>query len=196
MLSLVIGAAAFALLILSDFLMLKGRKAAAYICGFAGIFGIIGSTLLLFLFTDFNFILKNSLVPRLIAAVFALVFLCLLVYTLLFALPAVQTYFVRKKIQDLVDTGVYALSRHPGVLWLGFCYLFIWLATANVLLLWACIVFTVMDIVHVAIQDIYVFPKTIDRYDEYKKYTPFLIPTWNSVRRAVLRKRECSIGED
>ena len=63
-----------------------------------------------------------------ISAVFlaaALLFLGLLIYTLFFALPFDETY-VKENHERLAYTeGVYALCRHPGVLWFAGFY-FAW----------------------------------------------------------------------
>lgn len=60
-----------------------------------------------------------------ISAVFltaALLFLGLLIYTLFFALPFDETY-VKENHERLAYTeGVYALCRHPGVLWFAGFY--------------------------------------------------------------------------
>ena len=55
------------------------------------------------------------------------VFLFLLVYTLFFALPFGKTY-IKGDSRRVCDTGVYALCRHPGFLWLAGAYLFAFLA--------------------------------------------------------------------
>jgi len=194
-LSLLIGAAAFALLIFSDFLALKNKKASAFVCALAGLVGLLGATAHLVGLTDWEIFFRDNLALRLIAVIVALSFLSLLIYTLFFALPASKTYSFDNNKLMLVDTGVYAICRHPGVIWLGMFYFFAWLATSNAFLLIGCVLFTIMDIVYVVFQDIFIFPKTINRYFEYKKYTPFLIPTRKSLRRA-FKKGGCAAGEE
>lgn len=94
-------------------------------------------------------------------------------YALFGALPFTKTY-VEGNFNEVIDTGVYALCRHPGVWGFFFAYLFLFLATGKLLVLVACIIWTLMDIVHVWVQDVYFFPKTLKGYDQYKQTTPFL----------------------
>ena len=44
-------------------------------------------------------------------------FLCFLIYTLFFALPFETTYIQESRYREAYTEGVYALCRHPGVLW-------------------------------------------------------------------------------
>ena len=72
--------------------------------------------------------------------------------------------------------GLYALCRHPGVLFLILFYFFIAIAARVTALFWSFFLFSVLDIVLAIWEDCRVFPKILDGYDEYKKNTPFLIP--------------------
>ena len=49
----------------------------------------------------------------------------------------------------------------------------------------ALLLFTLGDVLYVFYQDRCVFPHTIDRYREYRKTTPFLIPTASSIKEAL-----------
>ena len=98
----------------------------------------------------------------------------LMFYALFGALPFKKTY-VEDKENQTIDTGVYALCRHPGVWGFFMMYLFLFLATGNILLLYACILWTALDIIHVWIQDVYFFPKTLQGYETYQQTTPFLL---------------------
>lgn len=50
--------------------------------------------------------------------------------------------------------------------------------------------FSILDILYVVIQDMIIFPKQFADYDDYKKTTPFLIPTPGSVKRALGKAHE------
>ena len=104
-----------------------------------------------------------------------------LVYTLFFALP-VGSYADDGRV-ELVDRGIYALCRHPGVWWLGLFYLLVWLWCEQTPILWGGLLFTALDILYVYWQDRWVFEKSIEGYAEYKSRTPFLIPSGGSIRR-------------
>ena len=84
-----------------------------------------------------------------------------------------------------MTTGVYALCRHPGVWGFFFMYLFLFLASGNELMLFATIVWTTLDVVHVWIQDVYFFSKTLVGYEDYQKTTPFLMINAKSVARCL-----------
>ena len=76
----------------------------------------------------------------------------------------------------MCKSGVYALCRHPGVLWLAGFYLFLWLALGGVVPLAAFVVFGLLDVIYVVIQDRIIFPALFDDYGEYQEQVPFLRP--------------------
>lgn len=100
-----------------------------------------------------------------------------LIHTLFFAIKFEDAYINGSK-QKLCTTGIFALCRHPGVLFLSGAYLFAGLATGRVEILWLCLILTFCNIAYVTIQDMYTFPILFDKYSEYKESTPFLIPNF------------------
>ena len=102
--------------------------------------------------------------------------LLLLVYSLFFALPFQQTYLEEAAERRAYDRGVYALCRHPGVLWFILFYLCCWLARGSDALFWAWVLFSLLNVGYIVLQDLYIFPRTFGNYGEYRKTTPFLIP--------------------
>lgn len=119
------------------------------------------------------------------AGFLAAVALVLMVYSLFFALPFKETYVNPKEKNSVIDTGMYALCRHPGVIWFFFFYLFLWLASGANLMLWAGLIWTFMDVLHVYIQDRWLFSRGLKGYEHYRKTTPFLIPTLPSIKRSL-----------
>ena len=109
----------------------------------------------------------------------------LLVYSLFLELPFSKTYGGSKHSSELVDTGTYALCRHPGVLWFGLTFFFFFFATGAVLLIPAGIIWTAVDIIHVYFEDKFFFPKMFPSYKNYSKSTPMLIPNKRSIRRCI-----------
>lgn len=110
-------------------------------------------------------------------------FLCLLVYTLFFALPFEATYVEESKYREAYTEGIYALCRHPGVLWFGGVYLCagaLWESLEGTVFAVAVVL---LNILYAAFQDVYSFPRTFSNYEEYKKTTPFLVPNRGSIRR-------------
>lgn len=130
----------------------------------------------------------QSYVPlpsRLLFGMLSVGSLFLIIYTLFFALPFRKTYCESENANIVIDTGMYALCRHPGVIWFFFFYLFLWIASGKTVMMQAGIVWTVMDIIHVYVQDHWIFPRTLDDYQRYKERAPFLIPNLSSIRKCM-----------
>ena len=97
-------------------------------------------------------------------------------YSVLFMeLPFDETYTETDKL-PLVDTGAYAVCRHPGFWFLLIAYASACIAFFSAKALWFTILTNLLNLLYIYIEDVYVFPKTIDRYNDYKKRVPFLIP--------------------
>lgn len=124
----------------------------------------------------------------LIFSAMAFISLLLLIYTLFFAVPFGDTYLASKPPQ-ICTTGIYALSRHPGGLWFMSFYLFLWLALPDPVLLLGGILFSVLNLFYILLQDRLVFMKTFADYSEYKKSTPFLFPTYQSCKQCIKTSR-------
>lgn len=124
-------------------------------------------------------------------SILALVFLILLVYTLFFALPFHDTYIYgdkeEKSAPSACQSGVYALCRHPGVIWFVGFYFSLWLMIPDSLLLSAAVIFSILNIAYVVFQDKWTFMRSFSDYSQYKKNTPFLIPTFQSITRRKCR---------
>jgi protein-S-isoprenylcysteine O-methyltransferase Ste14 len=115
----------------------------------------------------------------------AIIFMMLLIYTLFFAIPFEDTYIKAGTPPKTCTTGLYALSRHPGVLWFMGFYLSLWLALSGALLLTAGILFSLFNLLYIVLQDRWTFMKVFPDYGEYKKHTPFLIPSRQSFLRCL-----------
>ena len=109
----------------------------------------------------------------------AAVFLALLVYTLFFALPVEASYAKPGEKRSACTTGVYALCRHPGVLWFTGLYLCLWLCTG--LPLWEAALYSGLNVLLVVFEDRCVFPARLEGYGGYQASTPFLVPNRRSI---------------
>ncbi len=116
------------------------------------------------------------------------IFFVLLVYTLFFSLPVKASYNAPGQKRRVCTQGVYALCRHPGVLWFVGLYLCLW--AGGGLPLWEAAVFSATNILLVLFEDVCVFPALLMGYESYKHFTPFLLPNrrsirlcWNMIRR-------------
>lgn len=117
-----------------------------------------------------------------------LMFLGLLVYTLFFALPFKETYTDGDNSQEpakVCKKGMYALCRHPGVLWLAGAYVCLAVEFSTVGVIVNSILFVVLDVIYVIFQDKWTFVRTFADYEEYKRETPFLIPCAGSIRKCL-----------
>ncbi len=109
----------------------------------------------------------------------------LLVYSLFLELPFVKTYGKKQHSNELVDTGTYALCRHPGVLWFGLMFFFFFFTTGAKQLIPAGIIWTSIDVFHVYLQEKLFFPKMFPRYKDYMRDVPMLIPTGKSIKKCI-----------
>ncbi|MGI6685579.1 MAG: hypothetical protein ACOX47_08970 [Bacillota bacterium] len=115
--------------------------------------------------------------------ILAAISLLLIPYALFFALPFRKTYIETENKNTVVDQGMYALCRHPGVMWFFFFYFFLWLTSGKMTVMWAGMIWTIMDIIHVYVQDRWLFPKTLIGYDSYQEKVPFLVPNLKSIKQ-------------
>lgn len=115
--------------------------------------------------------------------ILAVLMLALLLYTVFGAVDCGPAR--ADGLRPLVSTGVYALCRHPGVLWLSGMYFWVWCARDQKAWLLAWLLFSGADILYVFWQDRWLFPLSIQNYREYQKSTPFLVPNPGSIRRCL-----------
>lgn len=116
----------------------------------------------------------------------ALTFLSLLVYTLFFALPFVETYFSFDQTKA-VRTGMYGLSRHIGVLWFILMYACLSLLFKDHAFTLFAVISSLMNLGYIIIQDNYTFIRIFCDYQEYKKEVPFLIPSYKTIKRVLFK---------
>lgn len=108
--------------------------------------------------------------------------LSFLIYSLFINLPFRETYVARGVGSKLVTTGLYALARHPGVLFLALTLSSLILAFRSRLLLIAAPIWLLLDTVMVVIEDRYFFQRMFPEYIRYCQETPMLLPNKKSTR--------------
>lgn len=111
-------------------------------------------------------------------------FLLMLIYTLFFALPFSDTY-VKEAKPRVCSHGVYALCRHPGVLWFTGMYACFALAMPTLPVILGGTVFSLCNVLYVVMQDMWTFPNYFIDYQSYQKRVPFLIPTVKSGKACI-----------
>lgn len=116
---------------------------------------------------------------------FGIMMFGLLIYTLFFALPFESTYVEENKQRLAYTEGVYALCRHPGVLWYGGMYLCMAGMIRTQQSVMQAVVFILWNIAYVILQDRIIFPRTFTNYGDYKRTAPFLFPNKRSMKRCL-----------
>ena len=112
-------------------------------------------------------------------------------YSSLFgALPVKETYIGTYPAQKLVDSGLYAMCRHPGAIFFPLMSVCLALGLGSVSLLNSSLLASSLNLLYVLFQDQVVFPATIPGYGSYRQRVPFLLPTAQSIARALGRSTD------
>lgn len=122
--------------------------------------------------------------PSVLLLILAAVALVGMVIALFFTLPK-DTYTKPGRRRKTYKGKLYALCRHPGVLFYCLFYVLLWLAMPSPHGAIELILFCVGNIIYMVIQDLWSFPIIFYDYDEYKKRTPMFFPTIKSIRRCI-----------
>ena len=137
--------------------------------------------------------MEKLLLRTIVCSIISVIGLFALVYTLFFAFPAEDAYgknTIEKKHREAYTEGVYALSRHPGVLFMVLIYIGLYGAFLSEPMLVLLLATTVCNVAYVVFQDIWTFPRLFSNYEEYKKCTPFLIPSGKSIGRCIKTRKK------
>ena len=174
-----LGTAGFILYLFYDINSLKWQNRILHKFFWAGTFCVIISAV--WSMTDTAF--ENRRLPIVTACgLGGLFFLALLIYTLFFAIPFDETYVEESRGRMACREGVYALCRHPGVLWFAGLFLCLWGVTGDRVRGIYFLSMILWNLLYVVFQDIATFPRTFINYGEYKKTTPFILPDRKSIR--------------
>lgn len=119
-----------------------------------------------------------------VAAVLTVVGFLGMIYSIAIEIPFRRAWIDRGHTGNLVTTGTYSVSRHPGVLWTT-----LWVACAgfatrsrDLIRLWPIVI--AADVVHVWIQDRWLLPHVFgDEYRAYQRRVPFLVPRLGDLMR-------------
>jgi len=96
----------------------------------------------------------------------------------------VEVRFVGRGAERVVDSGTYALCRHPGFWWFTAAAPLVACAADSADLLAAAPAWAAAEFLLVYAEDRWFFPAIFGpEYDAYKKRTPFLVPDRESARR-------------
>lgn len=184
MILLGIGILGFGLLLLFDISSLANKNLLKYFFGITGFLSIFVSSILIV--AKFSYIFEIDLAYRLISLVLGIIFLVLLIYSV-FIEVGKKTYTIENE-HSLVTDGTYALSRHPGVVWMLLLYIFGAIFFQNLLAIYAALIWTTVNIIYVSIQERYIFHKIFDNYDTYRESTPMIFPNYQSIEKFITTK--------
>jgi len=107
--------------------------------------------------------------------------LSMVIYSLFINLPFRKTYIATGVGDKLIRTGLYALVRHPGVIWfIPFMVSLVLVSKSNLILI-AAPIYILLDIVLVVMQDKVFFGRMFHGYDSYQRETPMLVPNRRSI---------------
>ena len=177
-----LGLGAFALFFLSDYNDWRLRKKRLKLCFPLG--GVLLLAAICLRWGEAGAVVSGWL--RGVVFLLGAGFLALLVYTLFFAIPLEASYARPGEKRSVCTTGVYALCRHPGVLWFAGVYACLWLAAG--LPLWEAALYSGLNVLLVVFEDRCVFPAQLEGYDAYQAQTPFLLPNRQSIRACRMKK--------
>jgi len=178
MLFILSGAIGFLFMLGSDLVGIKKNNVAQSLLAFFGTIIIVSSSVGILLVGN-TYQLDVGL--RVLFGAIGLVFLFFLIYSVL-----IEVKKNKAESNQLVTSGTYALSRHPGVLWLFFYYVFGSLSFANTDILIAGIVWSLINVIYVIVQEKVIFTRIFSNYEIYKKETPMLLPTRSSIKKCLV----------
>lgn len=168
---LTLGCASFALMLLGDINDALWHKKVLRAAFPLGLIALAAATALRCSFS------RADGVWCLIAAVFAM----LLAYVLFGSFSVNDAYIEQGSGRKVCDTGFYAVCRHPGVLFFAAMYASLHCALA---LPWTDIaVYSVLNVILAAVEDVWIFPCVLDGYAGYKNRVPFLIPGRKNIKK-------------
>jgi protein-S-isoprenylcysteine O-methyltransferase Ste14 len=176
------GSMAFILFLLFDYYNMRNFTLQKNITRIAGLGVFIYSTVMSIVKSS---ILQFPVAVQLISTWLLIASLALLIYSLLLERPFKATYADDNYNNSLVNTGTYALCRHPGVLWLFFTMLFLFFMTGAVNIAAAGMVWTSINIIYVYIQEKLFLINMFSGYESYQKTTPMLIPSKDSLKKCI-----------
>lgn len=188
LLPLVVGILGFLILYGVDYFDLKKKRLLKF---FTWILGIM-----LLLISHLQIVLTSKIIIfpeflKSIGIVLSVIFFILLLYSVFIEISVLGRKGCAVSSSGLIRSGTYALSRHPGVLWYIMTLIFLFIATGAKYLLYAIPVWSIMDILYAILQDLYFFPRLFgEEYDDYKKSTPMILPSFKSIRSCILSYRK------
>lgn len=179
-----LGILGFICLLMFDLLSMNHKKIGKYLFMVLGVTSMIFGSILIAQ-SNTRFMLPTSL--RVFFGAMTILFLLLLFYSVVIEVG--KNTYQYHQVPKLITNGTYALSRHPGVLWLFGFYLSLGLALTNQGLLLAAVIFTFVNTIYVYVQEKFIFVHIFDHYQKYQTHTPFIIPNYQSLKAFIYNRQ-------
>lgn len=178
---LLLGAAAYPVLLVHDFASHNGHRLLGYSIFTAGCAMLVVSYIMLWRSTPV-WAIPDAV--RVVGFVLASVFFLLMLYSLLIEIPFRRIYLDDQQGIQVIDTGTYALCRHPGVLWFGLFLIFTFVAGGRPQQLAAAALWSLMDAMYAVCQERFFYPRIFgEQFERYRSHVPMVVPTTRSFRR-------------
>ena len=177
MVYIILGSAAFVLVLFSDFVRLRRmgflRSLIWVVCAPIAAYSVV-----MIAISGSTFDLPRAL--SLLGWFLLAISIGLIVYSAFLELPPKEASYA------LVTTGTWALVRHPPILWLALLLIGLVFITQSYLLLIAAPIWWGTNLLYVWLEERFLLSKTFPSdYEDYKKTTPMLIPTKRSLQRCL-----------
>ncbi len=180
-----LGISGFLLLYIYEYNLILWKKKFIRLFFSLGFIGLGSSTILATLL-NWKFVNLNT-INVIVGIGFITIFFVLLIFTLFFSVPFNESYIEQTTERIVYRKGMYALSRHPGVLWFIGMYAGLSILIPTVEIISLSVLLCALNVVYIIIQDMWSFPILFVDYNEYKRETPFLFPTINSIKKIMKR---------
>lgn len=176
--AVVLAVSAYALFFLYDMLNVRAPQAriANLLFPLSCVMVGVSTALMVWISKDYFALNGFSLVSLALAVACGIA----MVIALFFSLPK-DTYTDPGQKRKAFKGGMYALCRHPGVLWYALMYVFLMLPMQNMAGWTICLVLVLGNVLYMLLQDFWTFPAVFVDYSEYKQKTPLFFPTPQSI---------------
>jgi len=173
--SLAVGGIGFVMILLYDVAQINERNGFAWALSYIGYGAVLAS--IVFPLAH----LRPAESPRtalVILGAIAVLGFALLVYSVLIEIPLALKKSRRTSSgrRQVVAVGTYSGVRHPGFLWFALCLSALALLYRQRAMTEIAAGLILFDFLLVVIEDLVLFPRIFQDYEQYKKNVPFLVP--------------------
>ncbi len=184
MMTITLCATGFIALALFDLVQIYNKKTLSAIFSIIGYASIVSTVIFLISTHKITYSIETgfALFTLIIKITGAAFFFILLLYTNLIEIGLKSPYSNSGKRYAL-SAGTYGLVRHPGFLWFFFSLILLVLIYKDIEFTLFSALIIAMNFILILIEDIILFPRLFNNYQEYKKSVPFIVPGIRKILR-------------